>query len=77
MRVLGSAGKGKSFGNGAEVAKLVEFHGIGMSRPKRSRNSNSPAVSRFGYRLCLSIVSELGIGTMAAESLSFEAAETV
>jgi hypothetical protein len=36
VRLFGGAREGKSFGDGAEVAKLVEFHGtVSRRKPRR------------------------------------------
>jgi hypothetical protein len=76
--LFGGARERKRFGDGAEVAKLVEFHGAVSRRKPRPQRPLGGSVVRFlnfGYRLYLSIVSELGIGTMDAERLPFEAAD--
>ena len=53
MGVLRSTGKAAGFGDGAEVAELVEFHEAVLS-----------FATENGYRRCLFIVSELDIGTI-------------
>jgi hypothetical protein len=47
VRLLGGAGKGKRFGDGAEVAKLVEFHGWVVCVERCAEISSLPAVMRF------------------------------
>jgi hypothetical protein len=59
MRLLGGAAEGTGFGDGAKIAELVEFH-------KRSLTS-----AQTRHRLCLSIVSEVYIGSIGAANLSF------
>jgi hypothetical protein len=76
--MLSAAGEAAGFGDCAEVAKLVEFHGL-VLRKNWPASEGGPykyvtdpiklkfdtAMSRANpYRLCLSIVSELDIGTI-------------
>lgn len=76
VRLFRGTGERKSLSDGAEVAELVKFHGL-VFCVESGHDPNVVGVRASGYRLCLSIVSELGIGTMEGERLSFEAADIV
>ena len=56
VRMFGGSREAAGGGDGAEVAELVEFHG----------KSSVIRTAFASYRQCLSIVSELDIGTMGA-----------
>jgi hypothetical protein len=77
VRLFRGTGERKSFSDGAEVAELVEFHGPVFCVEAAGTILVSSEPRTFGYRLCLSIVSELGIGTMVGKPLPFEAADIV
>jgi hypothetical protein len=57
MRLLRGTAKGTGFGHGAEVPELMDLHELSLKN---------------AYRQCLSIVSELYIGSIVAGALPFK-----